>query len=62
MSDTFDLDPATLPTTTKTLRNALTANTVHENALVEPLATTQSTRALLDAVYALEQRIVALHG
>ena len=58
MADTFDLNPSSLPTVTKALRLALVSTAAHESADIEPLASTQSNRALLDAVYALEKRLI----
>ena len=62
MADTFDLDPASLPTVTKALRLALVASVAHESAAVEPIASTQSNRAILSAIHTLETRLAAIGG
>lgn len=60
MPDTFDSDPNTLPTVTKALRQAWT--TAAPGGHIDAVATTFSMRAALDAIRALEDRVIALGG
>lgn len=62
MADTFDTDPNTLPPITKAFRQSwITHNPGGSlGAPLDAVATTFSMRAALDAIYALEQRVIAL--
>lgn len=59
MSDTFDLDPETLPPLTKALRLTW-ALPIASGAGVDAPATRASMHAILDAVYSLETRVTTL--
>ncbi|WP_100465912.1 hypothetical protein [Mycobacteroides abscessus] len=60
MADTFDSDPNTLPPITKAFRQSWITHNPGAGAPLDAVATTFSMRAALDAIYALEQRIIAL--
>lgn len=58
MAETFDTDPDTLPPITKAFRQSWITH--NPGAPLDTVATTFSMRAALDAIHALEQRIIAL--
>lgn len=60
MSDTFDSDIDSLPPVTKALRQCWVDQS--PGGRIDAVASTFSMRAVLDAVHALEDRIVALEG
>ncbi|SDC25917.1 hypothetical protein SAMN04488581_0402 [Mycolicibacterium neoaurum] len=56
---TYDLDPNTLPPLTKAIRDTWPAGTP-VTAAVDTVPTVQAISAILDAVHALETRVIAL--
>jgi hypothetical protein len=63
VSDTFDSDPNSLPTVTKALREAwITKSPGGIGAPLDAVAAPFSMRAVLDAIHALENRIVTLEA
>jgi hypothetical protein len=65
MSDTFDIDPDSLPTVTKALRECwinVPPNPFGNPPNLDAIAAPFSMRAVLDAVHALETRIAALEA
>jgi hypothetical protein len=60
-ADTFDTDPSELPPVTRALRECWTTQAGPGNYL-DAVASTFSMRAVLDAVHALEVRVIALEG
>jgi hypothetical protein len=65
MPDTFDSDPNSLPTVTKALREAwinVPPNPFGGAVNIDAVAAPFSMRAVLDAVHALELRVVTLEA
>lgn len=63
MPDTFDSDPNSLPTVTKALRQCwlnVPPNPYGNPANIDAVPATFSMRAVLDAVHALELRVIDL--